>query len=104
MAKNAYYIYRLMHEQCQVKNQKKRDKDSLTKAVKAIKDQSLPLRAASAMYDIPEVQFTINSTYGVDASVLVQMSTESAQTTCMHFYNFKLLQTSCTCRQSIRKT
>ena len=30
-----------------------------------------------------------NSTYGADASVLVQMSTESAQTTCMHCYKFQ---------------
>ena len=36
----------------------------------------------------------INSTYGADASVLVQVSTESAQTTCMHCYNLL---------QSIRK-
>ena len=38
----------------------------------------------------------INSTYRVDAIVLVQMSTESAQTTCMHCYKFQHLQTPCT--------
>ena len=37
----------------------------------------------------------INSTYGADAMVLVQMSTESAQTTCMHYYKFQHLQTPC---------
>ena len=37
----------------------------------------------------------INSTYGADASVLVQMSTDSPQTTCMHCYNLKHLQTPC---------
>ena len=31
----------------------------------------------------------INSTYGADASVLLQMSTESAQITCMHCYKFQ---------------
>ena len=31
----------------------------------------------------------INSTYGVDASVLVQMSTESAMTAIMHRYKFQ---------------
>ena len=31
----------------------------------------------------------ISSTYGADASVLVQMNTESAQTTCMHCYKFQ---------------
>ena len=30
-----------------------------------------------------------NSTYGGDASVLVQMSTESGQTTCVHCYKFQ---------------
>ena len=34
------------------------------------------------------VTYKINSTYGADASVLVQMNTESAQTTCMHCYKF----------------
>ena len=34
------------------------------------------------------VPLKINSTYGADASVLVQMSTESAQTTGMHCYKF----------------
>ena len=47
--------------------------------------------------------YIINSTYGADASVLVQMSTESAQTrhalpnTCRH-------HVYSTCKQSIRKT
>ena len=35
----------------------------------------------------------INSTYGANALVLFQMNTESAQTTCIHCYNFKHLQT-----------
>ena len=30
----------------------------------------------------------INSIYGADASVLVQMNTESPQTTCIHCYKF----------------
>ena len=50
------------------------------------------------------IQLIINSTYGADASVLVQMSTESAQTTCMHCYKLKHLRTPCACKQSIRKT
>ena len=37
--------------------------------------------------------YRINSTNDAAASVLVQMSTESAQTTWMHCYNLKNLQT-----------
>ena len=44
---------------------------------------------------VPYLTTTINSTYG---AVLVQMSTESAQTTCMHCYNPKHLQSPCTCK------
>ena len=52
----------------------------------------------------PAILPTINSTYGADASALVQI-TEPAQTTCMQCYYLKHLQTPCsTCRQSIRKT
>ena len=40
----------------------------------------------------------INSIYDMDASVLVQMSTESPQTTCMHCYDFKHIQMPCTYR------
>ena len=39
--------------------------------------------------DIGTTLNLINSTYGADASVLVQMNTESAQTTCMHCYKFQ---------------
>ena len=43
------------------------------------------------MYLCRQCIFTmqINSTYGVDASVLVQMSTESAMTAIMHRYKFQ---------------
>ena len=39
---------------------------------------------------------TINSTYGADASVLVQMSTESAQTTCIYYTPAGRQTPSCT--------
>ena len=44
------------------------------------------------------ITITINSTYGADASVLVQISIESAQTTCMQH---ALLQISNTCRHHV---
>ena len=41
----------------------------------------------------------INSTYGTDAPSLLQMSTESAQTTCMYCYKFQTPADSMYCRQ-----
>ena len=58
-------------------------------------------RTTNVTYNLHVLPSIINSTYSADASVLVQMSTESAQTTCMHCYNLRHLQTPC--RQSIRK-
>ena len=49
----------------------------------------------SCMYETL-IYKTINSTHSA-----AQMSTESAQTTCLHCYNLKHLQTPRTCRQSI---
>ena len=52
-------------------------------------------RTVGVGYVHRQLSKTINSTYGADALVLVQMSTKSAQTTCMHCYNLNHLQTSC---------
>ena len=68
---------------------------------------SIQVHACKSCYSAKELSYsskdrcnhTINSTYSADASVLVQMSTEAAKTTCMHCYNFqKHLQTPCSCR------
>ena len=45
----------------------------------------------------PQKLLNINSTYSADASMLVQMSTESAQSTCMHCYKSQTPADTMTC-------